>query len=42
MVNLGIRISIIKPYRSTLKYPDYKKDTNAHVKVFNVIVKANG
>jgi len=42
MVNLGIGISVIRPYRSTLKYPDSKKDINAHVKVFNVIVKENG
>jgi hypothetical protein len=33
-----------KPYRLTLKYLDYKKDANpnAHVRVFNVVVRTNG
>jgi hypothetical protein len=36
--------SIVKPYQLTLKYSNYKKDTNpdAHVKVFNAIVRVNG
>jgi hypothetical protein len=33
-----------KPYRLALKYLDYKKDANpnAHVRVFNVVVRTNG
>ncbi len=33
-----------KPYQSTLKYLDYKKDAHldAHVKVFQTIIKAKG
>ncbi len=33
-----------KPYRSTLKYQNYKKDVNpnVHVIMFQAIVKANG
>jgi hypothetical protein len=44
MVNIGIRGSVAKPYQSTLKYPNYKKDANldAHVKVFQAAIKANG
>jgi hypothetical protein len=36
MVNTIARGLEARPYQSTLKYPNYKKDTNinAHVKVF--------
>lgn len=35
---------MVKPYRSTLKYPNYKKDVdpNARVKLFQAIVRENG
>jgi hypothetical protein len=44
MVNIRARGSVARPYQSTLKYPNYKKDANAnaHVKVFQAIVRANG
>jgi hypothetical protein len=33
-----------KPYRLTLKYPNYKKDAYpyVHVKMFQVVIKMNG
>jgi hypothetical protein len=42
-LNLGARISITRPYRSTLKYRNYKKNVNpnVHVKVFNADVRTN-
>jgi len=44
MENPGAKISKARPYRLVLKYPYYKKDADvdAHVRVFNVDVKANG
>jgi hypothetical protein len=44
MVNLEARISVARPYLLALKYLDYKKYANpdAHVKVFNEVIKANG
>jgi len=35
---------VIKPYQSTLKYQNYKKDVdpNVHMIMFQAIVKANG
>jgi hypothetical protein len=44
MVNPRTRVIVAKPYQLALKYPNYKKDANldAHVKVFNSIVKVNG
>ncbi len=44
MVNFGARVSMVKPYPSTLKYPNYKKEANpdVHVKVFNATVRTNG
>lgn len=43
VVNLGTGVPMAKPYQSTLKYQDYKKDAdpNAHVKAFDVVVRAN-
>jgi len=43
VVNTVARGSVAKPYRSTLKYPYYKKNTNpnAHVRIFEAIVRAN-
>ncbi len=33
-----------RPFKRPLNYPDYKKnfDTNAHVQIFKVAIKANG
>jgi hypothetical protein len=44
MVNIGIGVSMARPYQSTLKYLDDKKcaNPNAHVKVFNIAIRANG
>lgn len=44
VVNLGVGVLEAKPYQSTLKYSNYKKDVDpyAHVKVLNVAIKANG
>jgi hypothetical protein len=28
MVNLGARVPMAKPHKSTLKYPNYKKDVD--------------
>jgi hypothetical protein len=44
LMNLGASISIARPYRSALKYQDYKKNVNpnVHVKVINANVKTNG
>jgi hypothetical protein len=43
-VNLGIEVPMDRPYQSTLKYLDDNKyaNPNAHVRVFNVIVRENG
>jgi hypothetical protein len=34
---------MVRPYRSTLKYPNYKKDVDpyAHVKLFQTTVREN-
>jgi hypothetical protein len=44
VVNPRAWVLVAKPYRSTLKYPNYKKDVDpyAHVKVFNATIKTNG
>jgi hypothetical protein len=44
VANIVARGSVIKPYQSTLKYQNYKKDVdpNVHVIMFQAIVKANG
>jgi len=44
MVNPEVRILVARPYRLALKYLDYKKyaNPNAHVKVFNEVIKTNG
>jgi hypothetical protein len=41
---LGTWVLVVRPYQSTLKYLDNKKyaNPNVHVKVFNVVVRANG
>jgi hypothetical protein len=43
-VNIVAGGSVAKPYRSTLKYQNYKKDLdpNVHVRMFQAIVKTNG
>jgi len=35
---------VAKPYRLAMKYLDYKEDVdlNAHVKVFQAVIRANG
>jgi hypothetical protein len=42
MVNPRVGVLMAKPYWSTLRYPNYKKDVDpyAHVKVFNVAIKS--
>ncbi len=44
MENHGVEFSIARPYQLALKYPYYEKDADlaAHVRVFNVDVRANG
>jgi len=44
LVNLGVGVLVAKPYQSTLKYPNYKRDVDpyVHVKVFNATIKENG
>ncbi len=44
MENPGAKISKARSYQLVLKYPYYEKDADvdAHVRVFNVDVKANG
>jgi hypothetical protein len=43
-MNIVVGGLVAKPYRSTLKYQNYKKDVdpNVHVRMFQVVVKANG
>jgi hypothetical protein len=43
-VNFGARVLMVRPYPSTSKYPNYKKEVNpdVHVKVFNATVRTNG
>jgi hypothetical protein len=43
-VNIKAWILVGRPYKSTLKYQDYKKDANknVHVKLFNATIRING
>jgi hypothetical protein len=44
MVNFKAWVPMVRPYLSTLKYTNYKKEAHpdVHVRVFNATIRING